>query len=63
MKKILIRAGFAIASLIIMLMAGILIIIVHVAKFLMRRAISSSSKDLFHDSRKHPLNDQEAPLG
>lgn len=39
MKKILIRAGFAIASLIIMLMAGILIIIVYIAKFLMRRAL------------------------
>ncbi len=57
------KAWVWLGSFIIMIMAAIFIVFVHIYKFINSAVSGGKMKDPFHDSRKHPLNDPNAPRG
>lgn len=66
MNNLFLKIWITLGSFILMVAVIFLIIIVHFAKFINRFFINDSdnkTSDPFHDSRRHPINDPNAPRG
>lgn len=63
MKKLFIKAVMVLGSLMIMIVLSIMVVFVHLANFVNLKIFNRRRIDPFHDSRRHPLNDPDAPRG